>query len=720
MSLGSPSLSMIVEDKNTNIPHSARPLSTKTQFLKAPDWELKGYDNDFNFFHLLFWSPKLKMYRFINRGQDNVNKKIIKDIKQGTNLYEEIHTPITTGGKPVLNNNVLTIKSKTDMIFIDLAKSSDTDAFMWKVNRNLLNFSISHGDTDDFIYIIDNNEENEREYHYGDLTHKSPFFTFSSLPYTPDNKLPGLKAINSYPYYVFSHLTQNNDAQLILFDKISRETRVLEKNDYLLETLDDAVTRRVLLENGSTVLFDGSPLTFLCRKQYGILSCNQEEARYIRWNVKCLNENEIDHSINQALSLYLTSFFSEQYKELLLPRAIKEWNPGTEDSFQKERLDECLLKLSNLDIISDTYPLDISFSYKDDKFNVKSTYAINSIGKFEVNNDFSISLEGMYSFKNGVQIENTYDLSGGVESNFPNFKLYSHIFNNFDLPTWRIQTPLYNSGTHHLLKSGKIPTVLYLGGGPYSVKNDPFDAHFRFLSDQGFAVFVPSYPGSTHTINSFLKTKGQCIELTNSYLEFLVNILKTDSSLDTDNIAIVGSSYGGMIALQHAVGNCNLKNIRAAVSFSGATSFLSRNDENRDDKDRDGLNEYLFAGDKDRETTMSPIHYAANLKVPTLIIQGKDDPRVTYKEVEEFVNCAKTHNPEVPLTFLSIAHTGHAISTQEQFDSYKMIVTQFLRHHLNYTDGLGAESHRETMKHFDSTLINGFGCIEFGRKNLGL
>lgn len=695
-------------------------LTLKTQCLQnqlAKGWKLTSYTNDFSFFNLLFYSPSEDGYRFLSLDQRTYPKMQIRNILKGTNLYEKIHFLITSGGIPSLSNNTLIVKSITGTNFIDLTRSSDTDVFMWEIKEtDLAEYAVCTDVTYDFFYIMRDKQTGNLKYKYEDLTNKTDTFIFSNFQKSFFNATTLFSSVCKYPYFVYSNIDENTKIEVMLFDSKTRTTQVLLKEDRLLETLDSAVIRRVLMENDTVGMCGDHPFTFLCRKHPYVLSItDQQEAAYFTWYVECLNGGQLGYQINAALDRFLDVFLPGQYRELVLPGAKQLWSLAY-------KANEYLEKNTDPEITSSTYPLDISFSYDNEnhELNVKPKYALSSIGTFEVICSLKINPNDLYgcTINNKVleNIQPTYEPSFILDENMLSFKLRTHVFNELKIPFWQIQSSLYKVEPQNSTKTGKAPIVLCIQGGPFTIKNDPFEPYFTFLSRQGFAVLVPNYPGSTHTIDSFVKAKGECIELTNRYLEFLIEQIRTtDDTLDTEKIAIVGGSYGGMVALQHAVGNAHLKNIAAVVSLYGPTDFSSSYGENN----RDTLNNYLFQGD-DHIKTMSPISHAAQLTAPTLIVQGKDDQRVGYEDVKNFINCVTEHNSQAPLSFLRFDHMGHGFSTEEQLNAYQMVVTQFLRHHLNYGDGPGIVEHRERIKNLDTHLTSAFGVIEWGRNNLGL
>ena len=84
--------------------------------------------------------------------------------------------------------------------------------------------------------------------------------------------------------------------------------------------------------------------------------------------------------------------------------------------------------------------------------------------------------------------------------------------------------------------------------------------------------------------------------------------------------------------------------------------------------------------DKDLLTAASPVFHTKNIKVPLLIAQGANDPRVNKAESDQMVAALKARGIEVP--YIVKDNEGHGFSNEENRFEFYRAMEQFLGKHL--------------------------------------
>lgn len=231
--------------------------------------------------------------------------------------------------------------------------------------------------------------------------------------------------------------------------------------------------------------------------------------------------------------------------------------------------------------------------------------------------------------------------------------------------------------------SGPRPLVYYIHGGPQGQERPDF-AWFsmpliQFLTLNGFAVFVPNVRGSTGYGLQFQKRVdhdwGGQDRLDHVHA---MGLLGRDPRIDTSRAGVVGRSYGGYMTLTMASRHPELWS--AAVDMFGPYDLLGFMD-----RVPVTWRPYfaLAVGDpeKDREFLIerSPRTYIEAIRCPLLVIQGKNDPRVTEPESREVVERLRALGKSVE--YLMFENEGHdVLKFENRVTCYNAITAFFARH----------------------------------------
>jgi dipeptidyl aminopeptidase/acylaminoacyl peptidase len=235
------------------------------------------------------------------------------------------------------------------------------------------------------------------------------------------------------------------------------------------------------------------------------------------------------------------------------------------------------------------------------------------------------------------------------------------------------------------LDSRKLPMVLFVHGGPWARDYWGFDGYVQLLANRGYVVLQPNYRGSTGYGKKYLHAGD--LQWGRAMHDDLTDAVKWaigEGIADPDRIAIFGGSYGGYAALAGAAFTPDL--YRCVVDLVGPSSLftllasfppywvplISLFKRRMGDPDK--------PSDRDMLTNASPLFAADRIRIPLLIAQGVNDPRVTQVESEQIV-AAIEHKGGVA-TYVLYPDEGHGLVRPANLIDFVARVEKFLAQHL--------------------------------------
>lgn len=278
----------------------------------------------------------------------------------------------------------------------------------------------------------------------------------------------------------------------------------------------------------------------------------------------------------------------------------------------------------------------------------------------------------------------TYSEVGGLDtSQFRAPELVSYpTFDKVDgkareIPAW-VYKPAGN---------GPHPVVISIHGGPEGQSRPYFSSTYQmWLAKLGVAVVVPNVRGSSGYGKSYLQLdNGMQREDSVRDIGALLDWIDTQDDLDASRVAVYGGSYGGYMVLASATHYSD--RLAAAVDVVGISNFVTFL-ENTQDYRRD-LRRVEY-GDE-REPAMrahlekiSPLNNVGKIKVPMLIVQGQNDPRVPVTEAVQMVEALRAQGETV--WYMNALNEGHGYRKKENRDIYQQAMVLFFRQHLVGSD----------------------------------
>ena len=228
-----------------------------------------------------------------------------------------------------------------------------------------------------------------------------------------------------------------------------------------------------------------------------------------------------------------------------------------------------------------------------------------------------------------------------------------------------------------------LPTVLLVHGGPWARDSWGYNSTVQWLANRGYAVLQINYRGSTGYGKKFLNAgnKEWAGKMHTDLIDG-VNWLVKRGIADPKKIAIMGGSYGGYATL---VGLTFTPDVFACgVDIVGPSNLVTL------------LNtippywapvKAMFAkrvGDLATEEDMlkdrSPFFFADKIKVPLLIGQGANDPRVKQAESDQIVKAMRKAGK--PVEYIIYTDEGHGFVRPENRLHFFARAEAFLARHL--------------------------------------
>lgn len=233
------------------------------------------------------------------------------------------------------------------------------------------------------------------------------------------------------------------------------------------------------------------------------------------------------------------------------------------------------------------------------------------------------------------------------------------------------------------VEAKNLPTVLVVHGGPWGRDSWGYNPVAQWLANRGYAVLQVNYRASTGFGKRFLHAGDR--EWAGKMHDDLIDAVGwaiKDGVADPKRVAIFGGSYGGYAALVGATFTPDV--FACAVDIVGPSNLVTL---------LKSIPPYwtpmlrqltLRVGDpvKDEEflKSRSPLFKADQIKIPLLIAQGKNDPRVKEQESEQIV--AAVRKAGKPVEYMLFAGEGHGFVRPENRLKFFAAAEAFLAKHL--------------------------------------
>jgi dipeptidyl aminopeptidase/acylaminoacyl peptidase len=225
-----------------------------------------------------------------------------------------------------------------------------------------------------------------------------------------------------------------------------------------------------------------------------------------------------------------------------------------------------------------------------------------------------------------------------------------------------------------------LPMVVFPHGGPWGRDLWGYDPYAQWLANRGYAVLQPNFRASTGYGKEYLNAGDrQWAGAMHTDLLDGKDWVVQKGIADAKKVCIMGGSYGGYATLAGVafspdafacgvdiVGPSNLNTLLKTIPPYWST-FLA-----------------IFhkrMGDNEEELkAQSPLFKADQIKVPLLIGQGANDPRVNKAESDQIVAAMRKNNK--PVEYYVFPDEGHGFARPENRTAFNAASEEFLAKYL--------------------------------------
>jgi len=229
----------------------------------------------------------------------------------------------------------------------------------------------------------------------------------------------------------------------------------------------------------------------------------------------------------------------------------------------------------------------------------------------------------------------------------------------------------------------RLPTVLNVHGGPWHRDAWGYNPEAQWLANRGYACLQVNFRGSTGYGKDHLNAGNR--EWGAKMHDDVVDGVRwavDQGYADPTRVAIYGGSYGGYAALVGATFTPD--QFRCAVDIVGPSNlitfietippywstFLSMLKERIGDPETE----------PDFLKSRSPLTFVDRIRIPLLIAQGANDPRVKQAESEQIVAALAAKG--IPHEYLLFPDEGHGFAKPENRLKFYAAAERFLATHL--------------------------------------
>ncbi len=230
-----------------------------------------------------------------------------------------------------------------------------------------------------------------------------------------------------------------------------------------------------------------------------------------------------------------------------------------------------------------------------------------------------------------------------------------------------------------------LPLMVVPHGGPWARDFWGYNPYAQFLANRGYAVLNVNFRGSTGFGKSFLNAgNGEWGMKMQDDLTNGVKYLVERGIADKDRVGIMGGSYGGYATLAGLTFTPDVYSV--GISIVGPSNLLTLLESIP--PYWEAIRNVFFTRMGDPNTPegkkmlmeRSPLVSADKIKVPLMVVQGANDPRVKKAESDQIVVAMR--DLDLPVEYLCAPDEGHGYARPENSQAFLAAAEKFLHKHL--------------------------------------
>jgi dipeptidyl aminopeptidase/acylaminoacyl peptidase len=241
---------------------------------------------------------------------------------------------------------------------------------------------------------------------------------------------------------------------------------------------------------------------------------------------------------------------------------------------------------------------------------------------------------------------------------------------------------------------GPFPAVIDVHGGPTGQSLRDFSPFRQYLLTKDYVVLVPNVRGSTGYGKTWTRLNDH--DIGGGPLRDVIacrHYLVENAHVAADEVAVMGGSYGGYMALAAAA--FAPEEFAANVDFFGISDLKSL---------VESFPAYWAAGsgeiyakfgdpknpaDAAYQHDQSPINFLDRVKHPLLVVQGDKDARVKKEQSDHMVDGLRARG--IAVHYLVLENEGHGFTRQDSFLKAYTLTDKFLDRYVVGDDSVKVE-----------------------------
>ena len=228
-----------------------------------------------------------------------------------------------------------------------------------------------------------------------------------------------------------------------------------------------------------------------------------------------------------------------------------------------------------------------------------------------------------------------------------------------------------------------LPMVLNVHGGPWVRDTWGYHPEAQWLADRGYICLQVNYRGSRGYGKAHMNAGNR--EWGGKMHDDLVDAVAwavEHGYADPQRVSIYGGSYGGYAALVGATFTPDL--FRCAIDIVGPSNLITFIRSVPPYWQPMIHTLHLRVGNPDTEPefliSRSPLTHVNNIRIPMLIVQGANDPRVKQAESEQIVAAMREHG--IDHEYMLFPDEGHGFAKPQNKMKFYAAAEKFLAEHL--------------------------------------
>lgn len=233
-------------------------------------------------------------------------------------------------------------------------------------------------------------------------------------------------------------------------------------------------------------------------------------------------------------------------------------------------------------------------------------------------------------------------------------------------------------------KQNPPPLVVLPHDGPLARDTWGFNGEVQFLASRGYAVLQPNYRGSPGYSWMFPESDDWDYAKMSDDVTDATKMLVSSGLVDGKRVAIMGTSFGGYLALQGATSEPDLYRCAAAITgiFDWEQMVSDAKFNRYTNPEYDRWIHKLGDPDKDkaRYEAMSPIHRINRLHIPVFTAVGREDSQSIVAQTKGLVSQLERNN--VPHEAHTLGGVGRGMAYAKNRVEVYTQLEAFLAKHL--------------------------------------